>query len=467
MLATVLGGFAFLIGLWANRRGKYIYRKIIVGLILATLILVAYAFGSTYNQYYKMIQATCKSTSNTVYCAKDSAQIEVTLFSIALALLFIGLIFWFIASNFFKSITPEEEEDNIEEKVAVSQWNFRKSATPERKKRNQSNSEQDLTAHQYYSSGQQNDDLAVWRDAAMLDEDYYDNHSNDWEEQNDPFNNPVPLVQQQQKHYNHHSNNPHYRQQQKMKKEQQQRRSSGNMLRNNLTPPPPSQQQQRQQQQSPTSAENNYYSNSPNSPNSPRGHNKSRVTSSANHQTSRKQQQQRKSSANYATQPQDYNRPRNTTRNRKESNDSALTFGGENANANAGYQRQKSGKRRSSGRPLSELEPVYQPSQLYSNHTPTSISPHPFQYPPPNNGSRSSFALTPYYEEPLGYSSGGSSSSNGYFQQQQQIGSSVPILAMPPGNLVEHPLNKKKIKDKRIQSYLQTTTPTTVSSSSS
>ncbi|GAA5804812.1 hypothetical protein HPULCUR_010320 [Helicostylum pulchrum] len=119
---------------------------------------------------------------------------------------------------------------------------------------------------------------------------------------------------------------------------------------------------------------------------------------------------------------------------RKESNDSALTFGGHS-------------KSKRSHKPLSELEPTYK-------NTPTSISPHPFQYPPTTattNDSKNSFCMTPYYEE--------QSPDSTYFQQQN----SVPILSMPP--VVEHPLNKKVVKDKRIQSYLQTKTPTASTSS--
>ncbi|KAG1059369.1 hypothetical protein G6F42_028345 [Rhizopus arrhizus] len=63
--------------------------------------------------------------------------------------------------------------------------------------------------------------------------------------------------------------------------------------------------------------------------------------------------------------------------------------------------------------------------------------------------------MTPYYNEDNG-SSGSGSSNGGYFVQDRRISNQyqVPILGMPPA-AVEHPLNKKVITDKRIQSYLQ------------
>lgn len=375
ILATIFSSIAFLIGLWANRKGKYIYRKIIVGLLLATSILVAFSFGITYDQYFRMIKQTCKSLNNNVYCDRHAVRIEVVIFAIALVLLFVGLIFWTIASSFF-SIPIEEEEPK-------KHWSFQKDSPIRRKKTKQksSSSEQDLTAVTNY----QQDELAAWRDVTMFGEG---DEEEIWPQKPDntydPYNNPLPPQQNK-----HRSNNPHLRQQQKNARgfHEQQRRSIGPNEKISLTPPPPP-------------------DNS-----ATRGNNKSRVTSN------------RKDHHHH--------------QKRKESNDSALTFGPK-----------PSPRRKSSGRPLSELEPTFH--QNYKT-TPTSISPHPFQYPPAND-SNSSFCMTPYYEDQP-------SDSVGYFQQP-----SVPILSMPP--VVEHPLNKKVIKDKRIQSYLQTQTPTASTSSS-
>ncbi|KAG2236295.1 hypothetical protein INT48_001358 [Thamnidium elegans] len=332
--STIFSCIAFFIGLWANRRGKYIYRKIVVGLLLATSILIAYGFGSTYDQYFRMIKQT------------------------SLILLFIGLIFWFIASSFFSIPIPEEEPRK--------HWSFQKD-NPIRKKKNQSSSEQ-----------------TVWRDVTMLDDN---DHDELWPQKPDnsydPYNNPAPPPKYRG------NNNPHLRQQQKNVRSfhEQQQRSIGPNEKVSLTPTPPP-----VDTTTTTTRGNN--------------NNKSRVTSNKNHHHQK----------------------------RKESNDSALTFGGHS-------------KSKRSHKPLSELEPTYK-------NTPTSISPHPFQYPPTTattNDSKNSFCMTPYYEE--------QSPDSTYFQQQNL----VPILSMPP--VVEHPLNKKVVKDKRIQSYLQTQTPTASTSS--
>ncbi|KAI8971898.1 hypothetical protein BDF20DRAFT_825011 [Mycotypha africana] len=97
-------------------------------------------------------------------------------------------------------------------------------------------------------------------------------------------------------------------------------------------------------------------------------------------------------------------------------------------------------------------------------------SPHPMisYYPKTTTiNNRGSFCMTHYQND--SYSLGSSNSSDraaardstgslNYFDHQQH---QVPILNMPPaGNCIntsfmEHPLNKKVIKDKRIQEYLQ------------
>ncbi|KAI9336446.1 hypothetical protein BD770DRAFT_296732, partial [Pilaira anomala] len=333
ILATIFSCIAFLIGLWANRRGKYIYRKIVFGLIVATSILLAYAFGSTYDQYFRMIKQTCKSLNNNVYCARHAVQIEVVIFAMALILLFIGLIFWFISSAFF-TIPTYDDEKQVEQ---VKHWSFQ--YNNKRKKKNKGN------------------ELAVWRDVTMFDES---DQNELWPQKPDnaydPYNNPQPL--------------PKY-------------------LTLTPSPPPP-----------PPPVKESTRGNN---------HNKSRVTSNKKHLYHQQQQQQK----------------------RKDSNDSSSAA--------------LKSKRNPTNRPLSELEPT-----TYKN-TPTSISPHPFQYPPITNDSKNSFVMTPtttttttHYDDPNS------------IQQQQQQQHAVPILNMPP--IVEHPLNKKVIKDKRIQTYLQTQT---------
>lgn len=393
ILATIFSCIAFLIGLWANRRGKYIYRKIVFGLIVATSILLAYAFGSTYDQYFRMIKQTCKSLNNNVYCARHAVQIEVVIFAMALILLFIGLIFWFISSAFF-TIPVYDDDDEQQEVEQVKHWSFQNNN--KRKKKNKgSASEQSLTGanfhiqqHHHQYNHQQQDELAVWRDVTMFDES---DQNELWPQKPDnaydPYNNPQPLPKYRS------TNNPHLRQQKQNVRSfhEQQQRSIGPNEKVTLTPTPPP-------PPPPLVKESTRGNN----------HNKSRVTSNKKHH----HQQQQK---------------------RKDSNDSSAAL---------------KSKRSPTNRPLSELEPT-----TYKN-TPTSISPHPFQYPPITNDSKNSFVMTPnttQYEDPNS------------IQQQQQQQHSVPILNMPP--IVEHPLNKKVIKDKRIQTYLQTQTPTASTSS--
>ena len=405
MMATIFSCVALLLGLWANRRGRYLYRRIIVGFLSITLILMAYAFGSTYDSYLKGIKQVCKSPTNTILCAKITIQIEAILFAVALGLLFVGLLFWFAASSFFTANMNDPVPESFSEKPS-KHWSFGRNngntpTTPRKAKRQ--TQQQQYSEPPLEANYQQQDDLAVWRDVAMFDENAV------WEDYGqekkmkkhdsfyyDSYNNPIP--QQHTKHYS--NSNPHYRQQQKNAKGfyEQQKRASAHLANESheklsLTPPPPL-------------------------ANEARGYNKARVTSGT----------RKKSTPNA---------DRNSRVTRNQSNDSALTFGA--------AQQQKNNRRKSSGRPISELEPTYQ--QNYKT-TPTSMSPHPFQYPAANTTKNTSYCMTPYYED-QGGSSGGSSSSyqqQGYFQQH------VPILGMPP---VEHPLSKKKIKDKRIQSYLQ------------
>ncbi|KAK4515067.1 transcription regulator gal80 [Mucor velutinosus] len=416
MLATVIGGAAFFIGLWANRRGKYMYRKVVVALLSLCAILIAYVFGWTYDQYFKSILKTCKDRNNAIYCARHAVGTEVVIFAVALALLFIAFGFWFFASAFF---TKKDDLYEQEEPFEFAFWKKRSSELPDYtppKRRRPIPSEKPLQSSPQY---QPQDELAVWRDVDMygnngLEDDGY------WEHQDE------------KKYYDSKHNSKGYYYDSPVDQQQQQHSlsSMSPVEKVSLTPPPP------------------VSSNHLNS--SPRGH-KSRVTSNeySYQQSPRHHRKQRRSPGpeyhdNYnALSPQKYRQ--STTR--KESNDSALTFGN-------GKRQQR---RRSSGRPLSEMDPQQQYYNSKSrNKTPTSMSPHPFQFPNSSDMMMgNSFCMTPFYNEDNG-SSGSGSSNGGYFVQDGRISNQyqVPILGMPP-TAVEHPLNKKVITDKRIQSYLQ------------
>lgn len=416
MLATLIGGAAFFIGLWANRRGKYMLRKIVVALLSICAILIAAVFGWTYDQYFKMIKKTCKDRNNTIYCARHEIGIEVVIFAIALVLLFIAFIFWFFASAFF---TKKDDLYEQEEPFSFAFWKKRSSEIPEystTKRRRPIPSEKPLHDTPQYQS---QDELAVWRDVNMYDGNDVEDDGY-WEEQHED-----------EKYYNNkHGDRGYYYD---SPVEQQHNLSSmGPNEKVSLTPPPP--------------VSTNHLNSSP------RGH-KSRVTSNDYNYQQHHHRKNRKSSGydyynnNNGSLPQKH---RQSTA-RKESSDSALTFGNS--------KRQQ--RRKSSGRPLSELDQQQQYHNVHKprSKTPTSMSPHPFQFP--NNSEmmmRNSFCMTPYYNEDNG-SSGSGSSNGGYFIQDTNNASAsnqfqVPILGMPPA-AVEHPLNKKVITDKRIQSYLQ------------
>jgi hypothetical protein len=424
MLATVIGAVAFLIGLWANRRGKYLYRKVVVGLLLITAILIAYVFGSTYDQYFKMIKEACSDPSINIECNRHAVGIEVIMFSIALALLFLALILWTIASAFFT-----QNEEIYEQEESFDRWGFMN--------KNRASMQPGTMASpvllEKHEHSQQQDELAAWRDVAMFDGDTTEDTL--WEEDqkyssydklnyHDDFNHP--------KSYRQQGNKRGYK--------QEQRSNSylpvGPNDKISLTPPPPIVNQ------------------------SSRVYNKTRVTSNQPYSP-----KQRKSLTH------DHQKFRQSNV-RQASNDSAMTFGGGVNHYKDRY------RRKSSSRPLSGLEPSYEPQQRFqrptSNKTPTSISPHPFQYPE-NPAARNSFCMTPFYNEDTYDDSTGSNSSGGggggthYFQPHERRSSTnhhVPILNMPPA-AVEHPLSKKVITDKRIQNYLQQSSTPTASSTSS
>lgn len=424
MLATIIGSIALFIGLWANRRGKYLYRKILVGLLSITAILVAYTFGSTYDQYFKMIKEACGDPNLNIECNSHAVGIEVVLFGIALSLLFLGIIFWAIAAAFFtrkEDLYEEEEPFNFRDilrknRASMTPGTVKSPALLEKQQPCNDNS-------------QQQDELAAWRDVTMFDggagEDtclekeqryYKQNSSYDRLEYHDDFNNPKSNQQQG-------GDRGH---------KQGQRGNSYLPTKHNdkmaLTPPPPVANQ------------------------SPRVYNKSRVTSG--HQTHTTKQ--RKSLTHDNPGKSQKYRQSNI---RQESSDSAA-YG--DVNGHHG----KNKYRKSNSRPLSGLESSYQQQKHHpksaSNKTPTSISPHPFQYPE-DSVTRNSFCMTPHqnddsYDESSGSnSSGRGNSGTHYFQpygNRAPANHHVPILNSPP-TTIEHPLNKKVVRDKRIQSYLQ------------
>ncbi|KAI8047349.1 uncharacterized protein B0P05DRAFT_566204 [Gilbertella persicaria] len=359
VLATIACAIAFFIGFsWAKRRGKYLARRIVAGLLFITLVFVAYAFGSTYDHYYKSIISTCKDPTNTVLCARHKVGTEVILFGIALGCLFIGLLLYLLASGF---IYKEEEPEHVT-KFDVEG----KMARFFRKKNNSKNKTM-------YS---QQDELAAWHDASMFENE---SHEDFWEEHSSANNSYDPLVYDNKKY--HHRK--HTKPSQSLLSLQQHQQSS-------LSPPPPI---------------------------ATSGH-RSRTAKHTRRQINVRQE-------------------------------SSTTFGGKQ-------------RRKSSGRPLSDLEPIYQQQPIRSaTRTPT--SPYPQNNDKPNQSS-SSFCMTPFYVD----NEADSPVSSGYFEQQpsskrrlshhQFSGQKLPVLNMPPVGM-EHPLNKRIVTDKRIQTYLQKNGP--------
>lgn len=160
LLSTLFVVCAFLIGLYTNKKGKYLYRRIIVGLILISSILIAYSFGYSYQHYSQMINKTCNAPNNNVYCARHAVQIEAILFSVALACLFLALVFWTMASAFFSKSATASYERTESSQLTICQ----QSPSPAK---------------------ESNDELAAWREAAAFDPE------NDaiWDEKEDLYQN--------------------------------------------------------------------------------------------------------------------------------------------------------------------------------------------------------------------------------------------------------------------------------------
>ncbi|ORE01559.1 hypothetical protein BCV72DRAFT_258727 [Rhizopus microsporus var. microsporus] len=401
LLATVFGGIAFLLGLYSNKGGKYLYRRIVVGFVLATSILVAYTFGSSYQHYYQMIKETCQDTSNKVHCARHVVQAESILFAVALGLLFLSLLFWTIASAFFTKSANDKP-------AFMSQTH----------QRNYSPTTSDYTPSKTTTAYSSQDELAVWRDVAMFDRDNII-----WEEDKRNL-------------YHHQNGSKGSSSTDTAEYYKKPTKRYYSPVEKSLSPPP-------------ASAGKSSRRDSPSNSHGYHRQQKRRSSNNANYQQQQQQQQHRMGKRH----DQKYN---HRQQSRKESQDSTMTFGG--------Y------KSRKPSQGYSDWEQRYQTSRLSMGggggamKTPTSMSPHPFQYPTDASNARNSFCMTPNFDDQPS-----EPSSNSYFPQQEHRKSStsslgyVPILNMPPSgtpeSTIEHPLNKKVITDKRIQEYLQNSRP--------
>ncbi|KAI8375054.1 hypothetical protein EDC96DRAFT_497711 [Choanephora cucurbitarum] len=360
VLATVLSSVACLLGFtWAKRRKQYRPRQLIVGLLFATLILIAYVFGSTYHQYDKQIKSTCSDPENSVLCAHHHVGIETILFSIALGLSFVGLLLWLLASGLIYR-DPEIPDPALDMDEHIFRfWPLK------RNKSSLTDSNKKLTEQSYRSQSPQ-DDMSAWHHASLLEENEfargestnrikYDRLAYEYASQ------PSLSPQSSQKSRSFHPS---------------------------LTPPPASASKARRSRVPPHKRVSKHRSTN-------------------------------------------QNRRQPTTR--KESNDSAMTFG-------------EKRRRRSSGRPLSGLQPVYQ-----QPITPQSV-PSPYY-----DTRKSSFCMTPmYYEETPSYSD----PNLNYFEHQPvNPGQRSSSNQFPQRRIssagIEHPLNKKMIRDKRIQKYFE------------
>ncbi|KAG1150903.1 hypothetical protein G6F37_005984 [Rhizopus arrhizus] len=352
-LATVFGATGFLLGLYTNKRGKYLYRRIIVGLILATAILVAYSFGYSYQRYFQMIKETCENTENHVHCAAHTVQTEVVLFAIALSFLFLSLIFWTLASSFFSkkandAIQRDDMLDLAETKGSPATAQTKRKVLPQ-------------------------DEWATWGDGAMFDPDRII-----WEEEKRGYDQDGSRGSPAEE-YPKRSRPKHPELYEKP----------------SLSPPPP-----------------------PAAISKPYGRRQKRVSPPRSKQSE----------------------PRRHPQVRKESDDSAMTFGHRT--------------RRKSSLGYSDWEQRYQTSRLNlggggARKTPTTISPHPSQHE-----SRGSYCMTPHFND---------STESGYFPAQpddrrKSSTSSLNLVLNTSSKVgIEHPLNKKVIVDKRIQDYFQNT----------
>ncbi|KAI9487787.1 MAG: hypothetical protein EXX96DRAFT_554645 [Benjaminiella poitrasii] len=178
MIATISLAIAFLIGLLvANRHGRYLFRKIIVGLLLIALTLIAATFGLTFDTYFKTIKQTCRDPTNTVHCARHLIGTEAIVFGVTLGLVLVSFIFWFIAAAIFKDKTIEEEEDK-EESFLTRLFTNKKHRPPSSDHEKPSLPPSSSSAMVSISEDQ--DELTVWNDIAMFDRGndspYYDKY---------------------------------------------------------------------------------------------------------------------------------------------------------------------------------------------------------------------------------------------------------------------------------------------------
>lgn len=431
IVATLFAGLAVVLGFIANSSKQYLFRRIICGFIVISLALTAYVFGSTFKSYQDSIKSTCKDPNNSIYCTKYAIGVEVPIFGVAIALLVLSLLFWFLSSGFLNTDEQQEEE---EEDVRCCGCFFKSKPEPMVEESTRKQKKSTYYVDQYQPPPRAINELDAWQDA-----DYYNNNYPE-----KPY-----YYEQQKKKYNsnnyssarghksrvtsrhddiindrHHSKKHGYNKRapssQQLDHYQKEARGSNqhfdyyqqdfrNSSQQHLDyAHRNSNQYMNQYRTSPTAMKNSSTSQ--------------HVIDEYNQQPYFDYYQQDIRGSNqhldvYPPSPADYfQQYNNKQRSHRKSQDSSLTFGG---------------RRRSSAGKLMESR---------GNKTPTTMSPHPLLY---NNDYS--------YEE-------GSSGSNNSSKHQ------VPVLNMPP--LEHHPLNKKIIKDKRIQNYLQqSSTPTTSSTS--
>ncbi|KAI7900461.1 uncharacterized protein BX663DRAFT_517711 [Cokeromyces recurvatus] len=408
LLATTLLGIAFLIGiLKANhhQQGKYVFRKLIVGLLFVALVLIVTSFGWTYDQYAKAIHQACTDSSNSINCAKYSIGIEVIIFGITIGLTFISLIFWFIASHIFNDNPTEEEE----EKDSTQFFNQKRQTLS-----SPSFSNHDDRRLSPPTTEDQNE-LAVWNDIAM-----FDSRGHDHDTYYDGYYSSI-------KPYDRHL---------------------GLKEKISLSPPPPP---------PPPLATTNFQNNMP--------YNRLSKSNKKPFTDHRHFPPPPPSSSSAATTNQ--HRRSKPVSTRKESHDSTFTFGENNrrkssvtpmsglielvpCNNNNNSQKYDSNGNRT---PTDISSP--HPFQSSINASNEMIA-------------RNSFCMTPYYDDNLNRSnSSASGDSTHYFQahnnntamisrgtfNQPSYEAPVAFNMSPQG--IEHPLNKKIITDKRIQNYFQ------------
>lgn len=146
-MATALSAVAFLFGVAINMLGRRRLQFVNAGIVLASLILTAIAFGHTFSQYSNDIQQACDAYG--VRCVKMDHGAEFIALVLGIALLGVACLTWLYAPKMDNDLDTTTAPATVHGKTASIQYSANTTSTP-------------MAA---------SDVLEPWREAAMLDDE--------------------------------------------------------------------------------------------------------------------------------------------------------------------------------------------------------------------------------------------------------------------------------------------------------